>query len=60
MLPWTLVENEWITSKECSIINYSPSRAAKCLNKRAQRIVVVGDSVHRELFWSHINFSSLL
>ena len=53
-------KNEWITSKECSIINYSPSRAAKCLNKRAQRIVMIGDSVHRELFWSlHQFFKSL-
>ena len=30
------------------------------MNKRAQRIVMIGDSVHRELFWSlHQFFKSL-
>ena len=51
---------KWKSSKECPLIKYTPQKAAECLYKRAQRIVMIGDSVHRQLFVSLFQYFSTL
>ena len=49
-------KRKWRSSQECPTIKYTPRKAADCLYKRAQRIVMIGDSVHRQLFVSMFHY----
>ena len=56
---WWDKRGEWSSARECPLKRYPPHVAAHCL-KRHRRVLMIGDSVHRGIFWELVEYFKAL
>ena len=53
---WSDNGKHWTPSKECKLRRYGAEETANCFGQTHQRIIMVGDSIQRGIFWSLHDF----